>query len=183
MQVFVRIRGQKHGPFDASQIENMILRRQLNRRSDISEDGESWFMASRHPDFLPIFDSLPRHDPAPSSSNEPDFGTTIDLSNGWYYQSKDGDAAGPVDEDTVHNLLQLSIITSTTQVWHESWSSWMKAGNSAEFLSKFKPPPSPESINRVRHESSPSRTVFIVTAIFAAMFMIAGIIALIISKS
>ncbi len=183
MPSFVRIRGQVHGPFDDAQIENMIVRRQLNPRSDISTDSISWCKIGTHPNHAKTFESLTvmaRSTEQEKVENEGD----VNYSSGWYYQAQDGSAAGPLNESAVSNLSRLGMITTRTQVWHESWDSWRQAGNSDEFLRRFAPQPVIQSARRVRARSTPaSKTLLMVTAFIAAVIMFAGVIALMMSKS
>ncbi|MDO5580028.1 MAG: GYF domain-containing protein [Planctomycetia bacterium] len=63
MAMYTRIRGKIHGPFDESQIQEMIQNGRIGRFNDVSEDGKTWIKASEIPDLFPA-----RHSASRSSS-------------------------------------------------------------------------------------------------------------------
>lgn len=51
--IYIRIRGQVHGPFDAERLQVLARRGRFSRLHEVSTDGRNWTRASEHPELFP----------------------------------------------------------------------------------------------------------------------------------
>ena len=58
MNLYVRLRGKVHGPFDETRLKAMVNRGQLSRIHQVSEDGNSWTKASAYDELFAAAEGL-----------------------------------------------------------------------------------------------------------------------------
>lgn len=125
MSLYTRIRGKVHGPFDESQIQEMIQNGRIGRFNEISEDGTTWIKASERSDLFPV-----RRSTSKSSSHELSINADHETGSGgqeWFLSNDGITGTGPFSMAEIKAMVaEGKANPGTTLVW--------KQGENAQIL-------------------------------------------------
>lgn len=135
---YVRIRGRVTGPFEVSQLQDMIKRGRFSRIHEVSEDGAGWVAAAE------VDDLFPR--PAKrNSSPSPDDADLLEMTQveapkpelaEWYYTIND-QRHGPIRLSQLRQLVTQGMVQPATQVWAQGMENWISASLVPDLTSFF----------------------------------------------
>jgi hypothetical protein len=123
MQLYIRIRGQRQGPFDDEQLRSLIRRGVLARVHEVSEDGRQWIRADAYSDLfvsaVPVTVETEQASPV-IPLDEP----ATPLEAAGYYYRVHGERTGPVSAGHLQALLDARQLVAGDVVWREGWIEW-----------------------------------------------------------
>ena len=121
MAFFIRIRGKVFGPFEESQIREMIKRGRFGKANDISIDGVNWQTAEENETFFPRRqEDFTQQSPVQQSVARS--GVSVDYRqepSDWYYSMDGKTGLGPYRKSEISGLVQSGGIRAETIVWQE----------------------------------------------------------------
>src|SRR5690606_28654578 len=147
MQVplYVRYKGRVLGPFDWPALEQQIVRGQLSRLHEVSEDGVTWIRASRYPNlFEPAQTSPPLIVEAEPAARPVASAASASAVEGdderparaapapqslWYYAIEDGPHQGPISFEELQAMARRGELEDCAAVWSEGLADWVSPDN------------------------------------------------------
>ena len=154
MELFVRIRGRQHGPFDSEKLASMIQRGQLTRAMMVSEDGANWQKAGEHTSLFELAEQkrsavlaaeqaaenerqrLARARTEEENWEKKQKSALESDSVEWYYEAK-GTPVGPIPLNSLKPLIAAGTIGPKTKVWAAHLADWIPAAQCAELSGSF----------------------------------------------
>lgn len=128
---FYRLRNRTLGPLESRQIRQLVRRGRLGRATEVSRDGLLWSKAGDFPELFVNSDDEAREPRSPSTERR--LAGDSGACNGsgqaattarWYYTAN-GDAKGPIDLATLHDLVANGTIPAHEHVIAEGGSQWL----------------------------------------------------------
>jgi len=116
MALYVRIRGKIFGPFEESQLQEMVKRGKLGRNNDISTDGVNWVRAEENEDLFP------KKSPEQNYSSQQHPAATPQEPATWFYSIDGQTGSGPYLPSTIIGMVQSGVIRADTILWQEGGS-------------------------------------------------------------
>ena len=119
MAFFIRIRGKVFGPFEESQIREMIKHGRFGKANDISIDGVNWQTAEENETFFPHRQETASPQSAVRQSAIKSSVEYQQEPSNWYYSMDGKTGLGPYRKSEITGLVQSGGIRAETIVWQE----------------------------------------------------------------
>lgn len=123
--MYVRWRGRAKGPYNWTQMQNMITNGKLSEIHELSLDNNNWKPASIYP---LLFDPDP-----PSTGQNKNTGLLGDSRGQWYFEMDDR-AFGPVDFDRLYKWIDNDWLDLPARVWTEGLEDWVEVVSIPSFF-------------------------------------------------
>jgi len=135
--LYVRIRGRVHGPFDTKKLKLMVQNGQLSRIHQVSIDGQEWQKAADFPDLFQTgvgrtvaaaSQSVAQPQSSHGKANQTHASTTPpgQADHEWYY-SLNNERLGPVHFSKLQSLAESGQLGQSNLVWRDGFADWQPA--------------------------------------------------------
>lgn len=194
--LYVKIRGRVHGPFEHPKLRTMVQSGQLSRVHLVSPDSQNWQRASDFPELFESNRPVQKVEPAePRSSQGTQYSqgpsepsqsspaarasqTPGDL---WYYSINGEEVPDPVSKMQLMNLIRQKVVYSHDMVWRQGLEQWTRISNIPELSTPMPEVLAPTSVkdgtvsmgHGIVHMTGDSRPWLLVTA--SLMFLLCGL--------
>lgn len=136
---YVRIRGRSLGPYGLDMMRQMIHRGQAGRSHEVSYDSQSWRPAET---FVELFEK----------DGNSGAGSAVQPPR-WHYTAKGIEQPGPIDHQSLLNLIAAGQVGPLDKVRNESMADWEVVCHLPELVDHV-PSSVPVSLSRVRRSPS-----------------------------
>lgn len=133
---YIRVRGRVTGPYEKSQLKQMISRGQLGRMHEVSADGRHWKRVQEElggavniatsQSTASADDYSVSAEPTIAQPQTPTNRVPAVNSAQWYY-SQDQDSVGPIPFAVIQDLIRSKVLNGETRVWNDSMENWQPA--------------------------------------------------------
>lgn len=143
-QYYIRTRGRILGPYDVEKLQGLAKRGQLSRMHEVSADGVTWVKASTYPELFqsgslpanPVTAAVAPIKTVASSVEQGRWSGVPTATNGsavakWYYAADQGQH-GPVDSESLQQLLASGQLNRETRVWSDGMAEWLPIADVGE---------------------------------------------------
>lgn len=131
---YVRDRGRILGPYDLDVMRQLIGRSQVGRSHELSLDSQSWRPASS---FMELFEQGKKKD-----------GELLTDGPRWHYTAKGIEQPGPIDHQSLLNLIAAGHVGPLDKVWNESMPDWAVVCQLPELAATVLPPIEAPAVKR-----------------------------------
>lgn len=107
---YVRDRGRTLGPFGTEEMRHRIRRGYVGRSHEISCDGQSWQPAFTFAELFDRESGLNQAQAAPGPQ--------------WHYTARGIEQPGPIDQQSLINLIAAGQVGALDKVWNDSFPEW-----------------------------------------------------------